>query len=103
MHRRSPRLSGFDYATSGAYFITICAFRRQRLLGECRNDEIHLNVAGSAIEACWAEIPAHFPAELDAFVVMPNHVHRVLFIIRTGLPRPYRRSSARSSLLGLAR
>ncbi|GBD26328.1 hypothetical protein HRbin30_01660 [bacterium HR30] len=31
---------------------------------------------------CWLDIPAHFPrAELDAFVVMPNHVHGVIVIV----------------------
>jgi REP element-mobilizing transposase RayT len=37
------------------------------------------NAAGEAAVRCWDEIPRHFPhVELDAFVVMPNHVHGVL-------------------------
>ena len=28
-HRRSIRLRGYDYASDGAYFVTICAYERQ--------------------------------------------------------------------------
>ena len=42
---------------------------------------MRLNNAGQMIAGCWDEIPLHFPnAELDAFVVMPNHVHGILVL-----------------------
>ena len=32
---------------------------------------------------CWLAIPKHFPAvELDAFVVMPNHLHGIVSIAK---------------------
>jgi hypothetical protein len=43
--RRSIRLRGYDYARAGAYFVTICAQDRQRLFGEIRDGEMHLNDA----------------------------------------------------------
>jgi hypothetical protein len=38
---------------------------------------------GATAEKNWKEIPVHFPfVELDEFVVMPNHIHGILFLIR---------------------
>ena len=46
---------------------------------------MRLNDAGLAVAECWQAIPDHFPhAELDEFVVMPNHLHGVIVIDRRG-------------------
>jgi putative transposase len=80
--RRAPRLSGFDYSAEGAYFLTICAHRRQQVFARCEDDELRITSAGRVLERCWAEIPNHFPSvEVDVFVVMPNHVHGVLCLV----------------------
>jgi REP element-mobilizing transposase RayT len=80
-HRRSIRLKGYDYSQPGAYFITICTQDRACLFGEVVDGEIRLNEYGHIAWRCWAEIPLHFPhAELDAFVVMPNHVHGIVIL-----------------------
>ncbi|HEV2289703.1 MAG TPA: transposase, partial [Candidatus Acidoferrales bacterium] len=55
------------------------------------------NRAGDAVWSVWCELPTRFPiVELDAFVVMPNHVHGIIFLSRpqtsTGL-RPAGRAS----------
>lgn len=40
---------------------------------------------GSIVYQYWTEIPTHFPfVELDAFVIMPNHVHGIVVINKTG-------------------
>jgi REP element-mobilizing transposase RayT len=79
--RRSVRLKGYDYAASGAYFITICAHERECLFGEVKEGGMTLNAVGSAIVTCWQQIPVHFSnVVMDAFVVMPNHFHAVLHI-----------------------
>ncbi|MHB8412747.1 MAG: transposase [Candidatus Acidiferrales bacterium] len=42
--------------------------------------------AGEAVWNVWRELPVRFPAiELDAFVVMPNHVHGILFLCPPGV------------------
>ncbi|EAT58672.1 transposase [Chlorobium ferrooxidans] len=90
LHRRSIRLSGYDYSRSGAYFITICTHNRFSLFGQITDGEMHLNDSGRMIERCWNEIPVHFPhVELDAFVVMPNHVHGIVAIADS--PNPPRK------------
>ena len=81
-HRRSIRLKGYDYSQPGAYFITICTYRRACLLGDVIEGDMHLNPLGNMAWQCWQAIPDHFPhAVLDAFVVMPNHVHGIVWIV----------------------
>jgi putative transposase len=42
---------------------------------------MRLNEAGEMARRCWEDIPTHFPyAALDAFVIMPNHIHGVIVI-----------------------
>ena len=82
--RRSIRLSGYDYRQAGAYFITVCTHNRMPLFGEIPEDEIILNDAGRIVWECWEAIPNHYPhAELDTFIVMPNHIHGIIFLTDT--------------------
>jgi putative transposase len=80
-HRRSLRLKGYDYATTGAYFVTVCTQNRACLFGEVVDDAVRLNEYGDIVLMCWEEIPTHFAnVALDAFVVMPNHVHGIMML-----------------------
>ena len=80
-HRRSIRLQGYDYAQAGAYFVTVCAYNRECLFGEIMGEEMQVNASGEIVIACWHDIPRHFAnVELDAFVVMPNHVHGIIML-----------------------
>lgn len=81
--RRSIRLKAYDYTQDGAYFVTLLAHRRAHLFGEVMDGEMGLNTLGCVADACWWAIAEHFPGvELDTFVVMPNHVHRIIVINR---------------------
>ena len=80
-HRRSIRLHGYDYTQAGVYFITLCTQNREHLFGEIVNGEMLMHDAGRIVAECWEQIPRHFPdAELDEWVVMPNHVHGIVII-----------------------
>lgn len=77
----SHRLKNYDYSSNGAYFITICTKNRQHFFGEILEGKMILNDRGNAVQKCWKDIPKHFPfALLDAFVIMPNHIHGILCI-----------------------
>src|SRR3989304_747624 len=79
--RHSIRLPGHDYCAPGAYFVNICAHRRACLFGDIANGEMHTNRLGALVRSCWNDIPDHFPNVLpDAFAVMPNHVHGIVFL-----------------------
>jgi len=84
-HRRSVRLKGYDYAQVGAYFVTICTYQRECLFGEVVEGEMRVNSHGAIVQRCWSDLPRHYPyVELDAFAVMPNHVHGI--VVLTGFP-----------------
>ena len=79
--RRSIRLRGFDYALDGAYFVTVCVAGRKRILGRIRNGTAILSEAGHLVVTAWERLPLHYPrVRLDAFVVMPNHVHGIVVL-----------------------
>jgi putative transposase len=80
-NRHSIRYDGYDYRSAGAYFVTICIQHRLPLLGEFQQGKICLTAAGKMVMACWFELPNRFPTvALDAFQIMPNHLHFVLWI-----------------------
>jgi putative transposase len=80
-NRQSIRLQGYDYSRFGAYYITICARDRQCLFGNVVDRHMQLNQAGLIICSVWDDLPRFYDGiELDAFVVMPNHVHGVVVI-----------------------
>ncbi len=79
--RRSIRLEGYDYSQAGGYFITISTSGRKRLFGNVAGGEMQITELGKILQKCWDDIPFHFSnVTTDAFVVMPNHVHGILFI-----------------------
>ncbi len=44
-----------------------------------------LNHAGHVAKKCWQAIPDHFPhATIDEFIIMPNHVHGIIFLNNNG-------------------
>ena len=81
-HRRSIRLPGYDYALPGAYFVTLCAFNRKCIFGRVVEDRMYENDCGKLAREQWfesAQIRQEFA--LDAFIVMPNHLHGILWIL----------------------
>lgn len=80
-HRRSIRLKGYDYTQAGAYFVTLCAWRQACLFGEIVEGRMILNNNGRFIHAVWQDLPNHYSiVGLDAFVIMPNHVHAIIIL-----------------------
>jgi len=81
-HRRSIRLQDYDYSSEGAYFVTMCTQNRECLFGEIVNGEMILNEYGKIVEQCWNDLPNHYDnIELDAYVIMPDHFHGIIFIV----------------------
>ena len=80
----STRLPCWDYGWNAAYFVTICTAHRVFYFGEVMDGFMALSDIGCLAWKYWNEISAHFPfVQLDAFIVMPNHVHGILVINKT--------------------
>ncbi|MCA9387351.1 transposase, partial [Candidatus Dojkabacteria bacterium] len=78
----SNRLKGYDYSSSGAYFINICTKNMYHHFGSVDNSEMHLNEYGRIVHDIWKEIPKKFHnVQLDEFIIMPNHMHGIIIII----------------------
>ena len=80
-HRRSIRLPGYDYASPGAYFVTICTHQGELRFGDVVDGEVELNEHGQIAHEEWlASEQTRQEIELDAFVIMPNHLHGIVWI-----------------------
>jgi REP element-mobilizing transposase RayT len=86
MKRRKPnRLREYDYSNPAWYFVTICADKHANHFGDIRHEKIYLNDVGKIADKFWNEIPEHFPnAEIDEYIIMPNHIHGIIIINDVG-------------------
>ena len=74
--RKPLRLTGYNYGSSGAYYVTVCTHQRQPLLTQ---PQLH-----AIVEKEWLALPQRYPAvTLDTFEIMPDHIHGLLWIDAT--------------------
>ena len=77
----SMRHPHFDYSSAGAYFVTICVSQRICLFGTISGGVMCLNELGRIASEAWPALAKHHADfVLDTFVVMPNHVHALLWV-----------------------
>jgi len=80
-HRRSIRLKDYDYASPGAYFVTVCTYNRECLFGKIVDGEMIFNESGLIAVGEWKRSSTvREEIEIDSFVVMPNHLHGIVII-----------------------
>ena len=103
-NRHLIRLHGYDYATTGAYFVTICLNQRIpniqdametrnmdainrapttdfATFGWVENGIMMLNDSGKIVQQIWNEIPKYYSGiEIREFIVMPDHIHGIIKI-----------------------
>lgn len=81
--RRSIRLKYYDYSEDGAYFVTLVSYKCKRLFGDITDGEMTLSTLGCIVQEEWEHTAIIRPyVELDAFVVMPNHLHAIVVFQR---------------------
>lgn len=85
--RNSNRLEGYDYCQPGAYFITICSYWFRNYFGDIVNNSIILSRFGEIVKDEWFRINTYRSSAAvydDEFIVMPNHVHGIIWIVDVG-------------------
>ena len=108
--RKSTRLKNFDYSTTGAYFITLCTLNRQRMLSRIVGGDVldapqgvELLPYGKVADKYIKEINSHSDVvTVEKYVIMPNHIHIMLFVNESGASRtspPTRQHSAVSQFV----
>ncbi len=84
--RRSIRLKDYDYSQAGAYFVTICTHNKECIFGNVVNGEMVLNKCGKVVqEELDRSADIRREVELDAFIVMPNHIHGIVVIVESNV------------------
>ena len=79
--RKANRLVSHDYATAGAYFVTVCAASRGPVFGCLRGDRVSLNPVGSIVAAQLIGVVGRLPGVwLDVWIVMPDHLHTIVIL-----------------------
>ena len=80
-NRRSVRLAALNYTEPGAYFVTLCTRDRRCVFGEVTLDGLRPTPIGEIVCDEWRRsADLREEIELDAFVVMPNHLHGIVII-----------------------
>jgi putative transposase len=87
----SARWQNWDYGSNAAYYVTICTRYHKCDFGKIvlsPKKSMQYSELGSMAYQYWTEIPSHFPfVDLDAFVIMPNHIHGIVVINKTGVKK----------------
>ena len=113
-NRKPTRLKNFDYSTEGAYFITICTHNREKILCDIvgggltapylsvlRTSPLHrrgvfldapknteLLPCGKIVEKYINKLNEFYcEINVDKYVIMPNHIHILLFVSENGASR----------------
>ncbi len=80
-HRHSLRINKYNYSLPGAYFITICTYRKENILGYMIDGKIELNVLGKITVREWLKtFQIRKNIQLDEYVIMPNHFHGIIIL-----------------------
>lgn len=80
IQNKQLRLHGWDYRSSGTYFVTICTYKRVRYFGEVVDGKMNLSPVGIIADILWHQIPFHANMEIGAYAIMPDHIHGILVI-----------------------
>ncbi len=101
--RKSTRLQNYDYASAGAYFVTICIRDRKQILSEIVNTylmatdktinsgvgeglappeiTVKLKPCGEIVKEQLQLLGNRFPSvSVEDFVIMPDYIHAVIFL-----------------------
>ncbi len=79
--RKRLRLKGYDYSQAGAYFVTLSTRAGACIFGAVHHGIMCPNEAGRIAESSWLWLESQYPhIALDAFIIMPNHVHGIIII-----------------------
>ncbi|MDD3626469.1 MAG: hypothetical protein PHV06_04050 [bacterium] len=84
LKRNTIRFKNFDYSFPWVYFITICTYKKRPLLGWIKNNKMHYNVLGYVVdEELNKSINIRKEIEIKESVIMPNHLHMIIFLHKT--------------------
>ncbi len=79
--RKNMRFRNYDYASRGAYFVTICTDQRIPYFQDVACKE--------TVEQIWRNLPERFPSiRLDVFAILPDRIHGIIWLEPTETAQP---------------
>ena len=80
----SWRRPGWNYASSGQYYVTLVIQNRDCILGEINEEKMILSDFGRIVQQEWNK-SFEMREELSGieFTIMPNHIHAILILTST--------------------
>lgn len=110
-HRRSIRLPGYDYTQPGMYYVTLRVDNRAwntrqnppaRMAAIVNGGGVRLTRIGRIVARTWTWLSRHHPyVELDAWVIMPDHLHGIIVILDDDeMPTPVSKRKPLGRLVG---
>ena len=90
--RKHPRLKYYDYSQNGCYFVTVCTKDRKCLLSKISvgrdaliPPQLSLTYIGAAVNKYIENINSVYENVcVEAYVIMPNHIHLLLTFCDSG-------------------
>ena len=86
-HRKPIRIENYDYATPGAYFITVCTANREKIFwSDCRGELcspaiVPLSDIGIIVKNEIQKLDTVYDAvRVDKYCIMPDHIHFLISI-----------------------
>lgn len=68
-----------DYRKPWFYMVTMTTLGRLPIFGKCRNHAVDLSPEGQIAEELWRAIPQAYPQlEMQAHIIMPDHLHGII-------------------------
>lgn len=85
----SNRMPGWNYAGEGSYFITLVTQHRDCCLGDIVKQDgwkkMVLSDFGEIVRSEWEQsFPLRDELFLDEYIIMPNHLHAIIILKKTG-------------------
>ena len=92
--RKDLRLKEYDYSDVGLYFLTICTDNRRKILSNIVGVDVpddpcvELTAYGEIVDKCINQLNDFYDnISVEQYVIMPNHIHLILFVHQNGSPR----------------
>ena len=92
--RKDIRLKDYDYSDTGLYFLTICTNKRKKILSNIVGGDVpdapnvELTVYGKIADKYINQLNNHYETiSVEQYVIMPNHIHLILFVNKDGASR----------------
>lgn len=91
-NRKTTRLKNYDYSSAGAYFITICSYKKECIFSHIVGEGFplpQLYKNGKIVDNCILNISKKYPCvKVDKYIIMPNHIHIILINENDGRGNP---------------